>query len=254
MSGVYFLPNANYQLLWKQMQLPLYTYFIAFSFFTGLTLYFQKSVPLYLKLFPVYLLITLLVELFATLLIIQSANNILLYNIYCIVNFCFLFFVLEEVITSRLMKRITLFATGIFILLALINLFFIQKSNVWNSISYSFGSLMVVALTIYYYLELFRRPKSVNLIREPAFWICAGLLFFYSCSFPFLGLNNFLDHAPLVIKLNLGSILMLLNILLYSLFTIAFLCRFKIRKISWHYFWLFILSGTIRFAIFTFNG
>jgi hypothetical protein len=55
-------------------------------------------------------------------------------------------------------------------------------------------------------------------------------LFYYSCSFPIFGLANFVKNAPPIILKNLGVIIVLLNVFLYSSFTIAFLCRLRTRK------------------------
>jgi hypothetical protein len=74
------------------------------------------------------------------------------------------------------------------------------------------------------------QTQTVNLLRQPAFWICTGLLFFYTCSFPIYGLFNYLNRAPLIIKKNIGVIILLLNVLLYSSFTIAFLCRIRVKN------------------------
>jgi hypothetical protein len=41
---------------------------------------------------------------------------------------------------------------------------------------------------------------------------------------------NFMNSAPQIIIRNLMNILMIINVLSYSLFTIAFLCRIRIRK------------------------
>jgi hypothetical protein len=96
--------------------------------------------------------------------------------------------------------------------------------------TYSLGCLLIVAFCIYYFWELFQQSHSITLSREPAFWICSGLLFYYACTFPIYGLTNLLERLPKVIIKNLLLIFDLLNIFLYLSFTIAFLCRVKPRK------------------------
>ena len=117
-----------------------------------------------------------------------------------------------------------------YLIVAVINISFIQKMKSFHSVTYALVCLLIVAFCIYYFYELFKRPKSVKLKNNPAFWICSGLLFFYCCGFPLFGLANYLSNiSPLIIK-NFYSIVIILNIFLYSLFTIAFLCRIKTRK------------------------
>ncbi len=118
----------------------------------------------------------------------------------------------------------------LYILIAVTNILFIQKIKAFHTVTYAFGCLLIVAACIYYFFELFKIPKSVELKKNPAFWICSGLLFFYCCGFPLFGMFNFLsDISKLIIK-NFYNIITILNIFLYTLFTIAFLCRLKIRK------------------------
>jgi hypothetical protein len=114
-------------------------------------------------------------------------------------------------------------------LLALVNIHFIQKND-FPSISYSLGCLLIVGFCIYYFYELFHLPSSVNLVREPAFWICTGLMFFYICSFPLFGLYKLLYSASSIILANITTILTVMNALLYTLFTVGFLCSFRTRR------------------------
>ncbi len=95
--------------------------------------------------------------------------------------------------------------------------------------TYSLGCLLIVAFCIFYVWELFQLKHSVNLLRQPAFWICSGLLFFYACTFPILALVNFIKIEPAFLRTT-GFILDFVNILLYLSFTIAFLCRLRTRK------------------------
>jgi hypothetical protein len=98
------------------------------------------------------------------------------------------------------------------------------------SISYSLGCLLTVGFCIYYFYELFHLPVYGNLLREPAFWICTGLMFFYICSFPLFGLYKLLYAVSSIIMDNIATILIVMNALLYTLFTTAFLCGIKMKK------------------------
>lgn len=201
------------------------------SLFASLTLYFQREAPRYLKLFPIFLLLTLLVELTGFLLTRYKIDNVFLYKIFIAIEFEFYLYTLYGIIRSKKFKKVILYALCTYPLITFINTWLVDL-NAFNSVSYSVGCLLVVLSCIYYFFELFRLPKAVNLSREPAFWICTGLLFYYSCSFPLYGLYNFLFTASGIILRNLGFILTLLNVILYSLFTIAFLCRINFRKVQ----------------------
>ncbi|HZE85428.1 MAG TPA: hypothetical protein VE035_14030, partial [Puia sp.] len=140
------------------------------------------------------------------------------------------FFALYRIIHNPTARKFILYVLCIYPCIALINIFFIQKIDVFHSITYSLGCLLIVAICIYYFFELFRLPHSVNLLRQPPFWICSGLLFFFTCIFPVYGFNNLLGGFARVIIKNLVFLVALLNVFLYSSFTIAFLCRLRTRK------------------------
>lgn len=193
-------------------------------------LHLRGRSPLYLKLFSGYLLIAIIIQYFASWLVSTYGRNTILYNFYAVFYFTFYLFVLKEVISSPRVKKIIRYILFIYPVLTVCNILFIQGIRNWNSVGYSLGSLLVVAFSIYYFYELFKRPQFTALSKEPAFWLCSGLLFFYACSFPFLGLANFVQNAPEVILRNLSTILTLLNIFLYTSFIIAFLCRWRVKK------------------------
>lgn len=203
---------------------------IIISLLSSIIIHVRRPNPLYLKLFPLFLLVTIAVEFVAAWVLARTGNNVIVFNIYSIVNFCFYLFVLKEVIVRPVMKMSIKIALFLFLGWSICNLFYIQKVDSWNSMTYSIGCLLVVALSIYYFFELFIRPAFVDLKKEPSFWIISGIMFFYACSFPFLGLANFVSRSPQVLINNLTTILTLLSILMYVLFTIAFICRLKFAR------------------------
>ena len=212
------------------MPTPVFFYFLIFSILAGISVYFRKAEPLYLKLLPIFLAMTIVVEYVGHWMYWRFGTSTPLYNFNIVFNFTFYLYVLREIISDKTFKRISLATIIGYLLYTMINMFYIQGLDVWNSMSYSLGCLLIVAGSIYYFFELFKKPKSTRLTKEPAFWIVSGLLFFFCCSFPFLGLNNLLNDAPEVLKKNLMTILAVLNILLYVLFAIAFLCRYDFRR------------------------
>lgn len=196
----------------------------------GLAVYFQENIGLYLRLFPVFLLVTILVEIIASYLDAHGKSVVPLYSFFTASEFLFYMYVLKEVIHNKGVKKLIASCLWVYILMVILNALFIQKGTSFTSFPYAIGCLLIVAFCIYYFYELFQLPKAVNLVRQPAFWICSGLLFFYCTSFPIYALFNFLKKsAPTFLK-NFGLIVQVLNVFLYSAFTIAFLCRFRTRK------------------------
>ncbi len=214
------------------MKISLYVsfIFISIAFLTSLTVYFKPPSNKYLNLFPVYLLTTTILGGIIGFLALQNRSNVILYNIFTILEFCFYFFVLSRIVVNKKMKRFIFFILVLYPFIAVTNIFLNHSVAVFQTKSYSLGCLLIVAFCIYYYYELFQLPFAIDLLREPAFWICSGLLFYFSCSFPLFGFLNSLKSPSLYIVFHLDIILNLLDVFLYSSFIIAFLCRIKIRK------------------------
>lgn len=223
---VLYFYNAKFNLNCSLMTfLSIDIYFITISFLVSLSAYFTPNTfNSYLKLFPPFLLLTLMAELLGSYWGSIGKNNVILYDFFSTFEFCFYLWIIGLIVNNTRVKKIIRITILLYIIAATTNILFIQKMKTFHTITYSLGCLLIVFFCIYYFLELFRIPQSVKLKNNPAFWICSGLLFFYCCGFPLYGLINFWsDISKLVVK-NFSQIVTILNIFLYSLFTIAFLC------------------------------
>lgn len=207
----------------------LYIYFIAFSFFASLILYIHpRPRQLYLKLFPPYLLSTLVVEVWGAYTSSINSHNNEVYNYFTTLEFCFYLFALHSIIINKKARRIIVITLVAYAIVAVINIMFYVKPAMFHMTTYSIGCLIIALFCMYYFFELFRLPKSVDLKINPAFWLCAGLLFFYTMSFTLYAFIYEWAKIELMRK-SFRNILDLLNMFLYSLFTIAFICT-KTRK------------------------
>ncbi|MCO5236299.1 MAG: hypothetical protein M9933_08525 [Chitinophagaceae bacterium] len=212
------------------MDSRLYIWFIlAGSILSALT-YFKKGMPLFLQALPVYLLVTFVVELIGQWMNNDGRETITLYNVFVTIEFIFYFWMLQYVIRNHLVRRILRSSLWLYPIVVILNKLFLQKGPQFHTLTVSLGCLLIVIAAITYFFELFQFEKPVDLIREPSFWICSGLLFYYTCIFPLYALINFFrSPSDLVIKI-IDSILAIMNIFLYSSFIIAALCRIKITK------------------------
>lgn len=200
-----------------------YTYFIALSLLASLFVYRLRG-SLYLKLFPPFLFLTLVTEIYSTYLSDIGKNNAPIYNFFSALEFCFYLTVISFIIKNKKTARIIHVITLLYAVVACINILFVQKIKTFHTTTYSGGCLLVVAFSIYYFYELFRMPGSGKLEYNPAFWICTALLFFYCCGFPLYGLVNLWSSSWTLMVKSFTMITTVLNIFLYCLFTIAFLC------------------------------
>jgi hypothetical protein len=212
------------------MQLPFEYYFIALSMLIGFVTSVRKRGPIYLRLFPFFLLVTLATELWAWRLFLYGHSNAALYNFLSVTAVLFYLNVVREECHSPKAKKVILWAMIMYAIVSLSNIFFVQKIHVFHTMTYSLGCLVIVVTSLYYFYELFQVPRSIDLKREPSFWIVSGLVFYYVCTLPILGAFNYLYTFPDVISTSIEQIITILNVLLYSLFAIAFLCRINFKR------------------------
>lgn len=206
--------------------IPLYFYFMVLSFIASLTAYSNSNPENnYLKWWPPFLFLTLLVELSGSYLYLDGKNNTFIYNSFSIVEFPFYMANLSFFVRKPLAKKIIRYTAVLYAVITLINMLFIQGIMTFNSITFALGCLLIASFCVYYFLELFRSPKAIKLKNDPAFWICTGLLFFYCVSFPFFALANLSGGLPKILLKHFQTIVTILNCFLYTLFTIAFLCN-----------------------------
>ena len=207
-----------------------YIWLILSGSIVGAIVYFKKGTPVFLRVLPVYLLITFTVEYIGQWMNDNGKVTVTLYNVFTTIEFIFYFWMLRYMVRNRWAKRLLFHSLWFYPVLVILNILFLLKDMQFHTITYSFGGFLIVIATIIYFFELFQFDKPVNLVREPPFWICSGLLFFYACTFPLYALINFFQDPSNIIIKNITSILAVVNILLYSSFIIAALCRIRIRK------------------------
>lgn len=210
--------------------IQLGVYIIAVSFV--ISLYFSIKHPLPNKLisFSIFLLVTLGVEFTGNFLSSKNISNLPLYNFFTAFEFVFYIYTIRQFIHRPIAKKIFIGLMVAYFIAAMVNIFFIQGINTFHSVTYAAGCLLVVFCCAYYFIETIMQPTPVTLVRMPDFWICSGLLFFYAVSFPIYGFTNFVMSLPHALLRNFNIFIQILNIILYTMFSIAFLCRFKVTK------------------------
>lgn len=215
--------------------IPTYLYFMipigaAIAFVASLNIFLIRGGESFLRTFPFFLLINACFDAATNYMALHNIQNTFIGNVNTLVVICYYLFLLSRIVHGGKARKGILISLVIFLLISIANFFLVQKPDAFISITYCLGSLLIVAACIYYFWELFQQPYSGPLGRQPAFWICSGLLFYFACTFPVYGATNLLKVLPMVILNNLLAILVSLNILLYLSFVIAFLCRVKTRK------------------------
>jgi len=91
-------------------------------------------------------------------------------------------------------------------------------------------SVIVIILTIIYFVEEIRDENEYIFHEQPAFWINIGHLLFYPGCLLVMGFNNYLENHYPAISSKVMYINNCLNLLLYSLYIKGFICILKAKK------------------------
>lgn len=200
---------------------------------TAFLLYFKKEAPFYLKLFPPFLLLNIIVNFIAHRILIKGGSSHLIYNFYSLFSIVFYFVILYYIIRSRRIKKVILHAAWVYPILALGNIFFIQGVAGFHTYSYGLGAALVVFFCVYYFQErLLRDQSTLKLTRDPSFWICAGVLFFFSITFIGFSSIHVIMHYPAGFLRILSLVIKIAEYLLYLSLIMAFICALKIPKMT----------------------
>ncbi len=169
-----------------------------------------------------------------TLKIIDVNNNVSHY-IYIPLEYVFLVLFFYKNTKSKLFKNAMLWSVCVYfiIVVPLMLLYYRQLHFPYPSIIYNINcvfNILWISLLLFN-LEL---TENLSIISIPVFWIFTAMLIFYSGIFFFNGAYNYFMNHDVVLAYKLRSYInIMLNNILYLLFSYAFFNSWKITKYSY---------------------
>ena len=117
----------------------------------------------------------------------------------------------------------------LFWLFIMILIIFIIIDIIYHSvIAFGIANTGLFIFCIYYYYQLFRNPPTLNLLREPSFWIITGILFGMSTTIPIFFMGGYLYHnLPRSIFYSIATIAPFGYGIMHLFFIKAFLCSVR---------------------------
>lgn len=147
-----------------------------------------------------------------------------------IVEYALLSWIISNFIQSELKRRIIIFSVFILVpLFIIMQILFIADNKAFQYLNQLIEAPFICAWTVFYLFEAAKDNEEVNITRNPMFWISLGNLLFYSGSFFSYGFGSFLLSKGSKQAENIYWIARILNILLYIIYFIGFLCIKKKR-------------------------
>lgn len=169
--------------------------------------------------FPFYMLFVVLIEVCSHFNGISSIDK-LLYTLFDIVTYLFFISWFYKILSKN--KLVVLL--GICYVISLIFSLILEDITGELKIQSTVGTMIMFLLSILFYTSLIKSNQLIDFIRLPAFWIVTGILIFTLGYLPitFSLTRDFLPSRNVVYL-----ILVVVNVLLYGFFSIAFLCPQK---------------------------
>lgn len=188
-------------------------------------------------LFIPFLLLTVFVEFIGYLSVIYAVKekNYWIYNVFTAFEFVFYAYLFMQYFKLPLLRKVAFYLIPLIIVFSICNFLFVQGTEHFHTYTLLFGSFFLVLFCCCYFYE-WVLPEQINqnLLKQPFFWVCVGLLLFYLGSVIINALYEYLRSSDMdeegkhiYVMINRS-----LNVVLYSSFSISFiLCRNN-RKIS----------------------
>lgn len=159
-------------------------------------------------------------------------SNLWVINIIMLVEFIFYGLFLKNILLVASHKRLFLFLICIVCIVSVFDNLFCH--GFWQLDSYAviLNSINTIVFTCIYFHELLKyNIEDLEIARYPYFWIATGLLFYYLGMFAFFVSFEYMAYRNNYAYFSFFKIISLIsNIILYSCFSIAFLCNKQTAK------------------------
>jgi hypothetical protein len=213
-------------------RLPVYVIICILCLIIALFSKLQKHPPEYINTFIAYISITILVEIIGWFYSVHRANNLVFYNFYLVMNFPYLIYLIRSFLVNKKVKKMLAWIAILYPIFATMNILLVQGLHNFNTYIFISGCILVVMACIFYFYERIKYPGPDSLLHDSTFWIATSLLFYYTCSLPLNGILNVISNMPFYVYKTIYLINVVINSVLYLLFSISFICNRIFRRSS----------------------
>ncbi|WP_439417090.1 hypothetical protein [Larkinella sp. GY13] len=159
-------------------------------------------------------------------------NSNFIYHFYQPVEYTLVALFYINTLDRTLVRKVIRASIPVFVIFCLLNSLFFQSIHSPNSNCFMVEAVLLIAWSGFYFYELFNSNTEERIWSIPDFWVCTGVLFFYAGTFFLMGLLNYLYKVDMGLAKKLYVINHILNILLYSLYAVGFICKARQTKSS----------------------
>jgi len=215
-----------------------YIFFILLSLIFSLLYFLVKNRNRDYKtthlLIVVFIAVGLTIEVIGEITSRQGINNSLYYNLLFVYTqtllFIFFFYLISQ---NTQWKRRIIRLSIIFVCFGVVYSFYFRSIHlVFHNYSFAIGSLILIALAINFFLDIFNFDKyeDSNLLSIPYFWIVTVILFFYSAAFFYFTPIRLLYDIDVALAEPVFLILRFLAGLMYVILGLSFYAPYVFKR------------------------
>lgn len=188
-----------------------------------------------LRLFPLLLGLVTLVEVYETFFAPANVSfNTNVYHVLIPIQFVLYLLILYYSFSKSTYKKYILVTAFVLTAFYIITTIYFTAKNRANVIGYCFGSICIICFIVLKFYEMLQNPMDFNFLRNPFFYMLFAYLLFLVGTLPYFSMSNWLyfvkgNKAAVMVLVNVMSVM---NIILYSTYTIAFLWMTQ-KKVSY---------------------
>ncbi len=156
-------------------------------------------------------------------------NNLALFAIYCFLEFGLTCFYFNKVIDVFIEKNIGFYIMTIGIVFGILNLIFLQHIDSINFYFLFFEGLTIIGMSLFAFFRFLLKQENLDLYKYPHFWFISILIFFWSITFLFWGLYDYVNQQFKAIATPFNFILPAAGIITYIAHGVVFLLYPKMK-------------------------
>ncbi len=213
----------------RTIYLCILIFFIAISLVLSLFSYKNEKS---LKVFPILLSVALIAELLTLLFYKFNIDYNIIYHIYIPLEYCLLAYYFYLNINLNKLKKIILYSIPFYLIISIIFSLKIVNIQKYPNFQTNIEGLLLIAWATIAIFNIEVR-SNLSIVRLPIFWICVAVLVYNCGIFSYIGVYNYIcESRPGLTNGLKFYVLNLLNYILYTLLSIAFICSQKMKKYS----------------------
>ena len=192
------------------------------------SIYLFKYKHTFLKYFLVLLWFIVIIEFLGKYYYHFFGANYIIYNIYHLINFCFLLFLYKNYVESNRYKKLISWFFYLYLAFFFGNLLFQNYFTQIQTVPFILGALFVIISILFLFIEILRSDRVLYVTKNLLFWISVGLLLYFVGRIPTRIIKNYWEEISYYKSIYIVEYI--LSIIMNVCFIIGFICSEKNKQ------------------------